>query len=1002
MKRLTIIALIVLLIAGVFVSCNEENIVDDEFIPPIDITSETTTLIPGSRYRTVEDTTIADRITIDGEGSVTIILTEGTTLTAEKGINVTDDQEILIKGTGKLVATGDPKSAGIGGGDGEDGGTVRIQGGDITANGGNEGGAGIGGGKGGKSGTTIIEKKEGKAAPDVKTKGGKATSHGIGNGDGVTEDPEEVKLNGMDLEVSNDGEFWEDYGGDNPEQYMRSYVAVVITYNANGGTGSMPAQKVHSGVATTLNANAFTKEGKVFKGWNTKADGTGTAYANGASVTLTEDVTLYARWEAAPEGYYITSDTETIQSGHTWTIQENVENEHKIIIEGNEETTILLPEGLKLEVKYGIAVSSGQTLVIDGTGELVAGEGLQGGYQGQAGIGGREQFDHGGTIIIENGTVTAYGGWDTSGIGCKNYPEEAVPPAEGTANIQIRGGVVTSIGDGAGIGGYKATILIEGGEVHATADDGAGIGGYGCSITINGGEIYATGGEEGAGIGSNNDMFGPDPHQDITITGGTITAIGGSCDWGGGAGIGGGNDGASGTITITGGSITATGGYSVDESAAADGIGRGLGSGARDITVSGVTLFVSEDGIGWSPYAGTPRQYMKTDNVQLNYITTSTASLEAGKTYTIAGDVTNNNRITISGAVTISLPAGRTLTLSKGITVAEGQTLTISGDSSGKLYATGLGDNAGIGGLGSDTCGTIIIDGGEIHATGGNTGGAGIGSGTGATNGGAVIINGGTVIAVGQGGSSGGGAGIGGGQAAKTAPVSITINGGNVTATGATSAAGIGGGANGPGNVTINGGTITAIGGGIGDTAGFKSCGGSGIGCGRAGDFATVNITGGDITANGNGGGAGIGGAENYGSVHTTISITISGGRVTATGSSGTINAKAYAAAGIGGTYNQPDSSSGVGSMTITLSGSAEIKASAADATGGADKNKAWGIGRGNASSDSPVEANLNISGLDGGNTLMSSDYSDYDYDDYSDVGCKQYMKTANYVEPEP
>ena len=976
MKRATVIALIVLLIAGAFVSCNYDNIIDDEFNPAIDITSETITLIPGSRYRTVEDTTIADRVTIDGKGTVTIILTEGTTLTAEKGINVTDDQELHIIGEGKLVATGDEKSAGIGGGDGEDSGTIVIQGGDITANGGTGGGAGIGGGKGGKGGTVIIETLDDTDAPEVTTKGGNAGADGIGNGDGATGDPETVELDGVGLEVSADGLTWEDYDDANPhpKQYMRTFVGATITFNANGGTGDMAAQTIHINKATALKPNTFTKEGEIFKGWNTKADGSGDDYADKASIEISADITLYAQWEVAPTGNYITAETTTIQSGLTWTIQDNVVNLNKIVIDGTEETSIILPEGLKLEVKLGIAVSSGQTLIIDGTGELVAGEGLIGGSQGQAGIGGAHQYDYGGTIIIRGGIVTAYGGWYTSGIGCINYPE-GEPPAEGTLNIKIYGGVVTSTGDAAaGIGGYKASILIEDGEVHAqTTGTGAGIGGYGCSITINGGTIEAVGEKEGAGIGSNNYMYGDDPHHDITITGGTITAIGGSCDWGAGAGIGGGYYGASGTITISGGSITATGGYSVDYSAAADGIGRGSGSGARDITVSGVTLFVSEDGIGWSPYAGTPRQYMKTDNVQLNYITTSTASLEAGKTYTIAGDVTNNNRITISGAVTISLPAGRTLTLSKGITVAEGQTLTISGDSSGKLYATGLGDNAGIGGLGSDTCGTIIIDGGEIHATGGNTGGAGIGSGTGATNGGAVIINGGTVIAVGQGGSSGGGAGIGGGQAAKTAPVSITINGGNVTATGATSAAGIGGGANGPGNVTINGGTITAIGGGIGDTAGFKSCGGSGIGCGRAGDFATVNITGGDITANGNGGGAGIGGAENYGSVHTTISITISGGRVTATGSSGTINAKAYAAAGIGGTYNQPDSSSGVGSMTITLSGSAEIKASAADATGGADKNKAWGIGRGNASSDSPVEANLNISGLDGGNTLMSA-----------------------------
>ena len=942
MKRATVIALIVLLIAGAFVSCNYDNIIDDEFNPAIDITSETITLIPGSRYRTVEDTTIADRVTIDGKGTVTIILTEGTTLTAEKGINVTDDQELHIIGEGKLVATGDEKSAGIGGGDGEDSGTIVIQGGDITANGGTGGGAGIGGGKGGKGGTVIIETLDDTDAPEVTTKGGNAGADGIGNGDGATGDPETVELDGVGLEVSADGLTWEDYDDANPhpKQYMRTFVGATITFNANGGTGDMAAQTIHINKATALKPNTFTKEGEIFKGWNTKADGSGDDYADKASIEISADITLYAQWEVAPTGNYITAETTTIQSGLTWTIQDNVVNLNKIVIDGTEETSIILPEGLKLEVKLGIAVSSGQTLIIDGTGELVAGEGLIGGSQGQAGIGGAHQYDYGGTIIIRGGIVTAYGGWYTSGIGCINYPE-GEPPAEGTLNIKIYGGVVTSTGDAAaGIGGYKASILIEDGEVHAqTTGTGAGIGGYGCSITINGGTIEAVGEKEGAGIGSNNYMYGDDPHHDITITGGTITAIGGSCDWGAGAGIGGGYYGASGTITISGGSITATGGYSVDYSAAADGIGRGSGSGARDITVSGVTLFVSEDGIGWSPYAGTPRQYMKTDNVTLYYITTTTASLEAGKTYTIAGDVTNNNRITISGAVTISLPAERKLTLSKGITVAEGQTLTITGDSTGELLVKGEGPDlsAGIGSEKNYASGNIIINGGLINATG-----------------------------------CPGGAGIGGGRFGSC-------------------------------NVTINGGTVNATGGDKVNVLGNWYSGGAGIGVGERGTSVTVNITGGDITATGRGGGAGIGGASDWAPDITTFIINISGGRITATGSRATVGTIDESAAGIGGGFAQPCNSTGAGSMTITLSGSPQIKASAGEKSEGSEiYRNAWGIGRGNRNNSSIEEANLDVSGLDAAAKLRVSATDTDDYVDFNGSNRMRYMKTANYVEPEP
>lgn len=73
---------------------------------------------------------------------------------------------------------------------------------------------------------------------------------------------------------------------------------VTITYDANGGTGTMEAQTVTSGEAAALTTNAFTRDGYTFSGWNTAADGTGTSYADSASVTLDADTTLYAQWTA--------------------------------------------------------------------------------------------------------------------------------------------------------------------------------------------------------------------------------------------------------------------------------------------------------------------------------------------------------------------------------------------------------------------------------------------------------------------------------------------------------------------------------------------------------------------------------------------------------------------------------------------------------------------------------------------------------------------------------
>jgi len=71
-------------------------------------------------------------------------------------------------------------------------------------------------------------------------------------------------------------------------------VPKTVTFNANGGSGSMSTQSASSTTATTT--NAFTRSGFTFSGWNTAANGSGTAYANGASYPFAADVTLFAQW----------------------------------------------------------------------------------------------------------------------------------------------------------------------------------------------------------------------------------------------------------------------------------------------------------------------------------------------------------------------------------------------------------------------------------------------------------------------------------------------------------------------------------------------------------------------------------------------------------------------------------------------------------------------------------------------------------------------------------
>ena len=74
---------------------------------------------------------------------------------------------------------------------------------------------------------------------------------------------------------------------------------VYLTLQPNGPAGVYPEYlKVPSDYDTPIMANPFTWEGHTFTGWNTQPDGSGTPYDDGASVTLTEDLTLYAQWAA--------------------------------------------------------------------------------------------------------------------------------------------------------------------------------------------------------------------------------------------------------------------------------------------------------------------------------------------------------------------------------------------------------------------------------------------------------------------------------------------------------------------------------------------------------------------------------------------------------------------------------------------------------------------------------------------------------------------------------
>ena len=86
------------------------------------------------------------------------------------------------------------------------------------------------------------------------------------------------------------------------------YSPIIIIYytvtfdDANGGSiwGTWTAEHEAGSSITLPDVDHMAMSRFTFGGWNTNADGTGTAYRNAASFTLTGDITLYAVWNPNP------------------------------------------------------------------------------------------------------------------------------------------------------------------------------------------------------------------------------------------------------------------------------------------------------------------------------------------------------------------------------------------------------------------------------------------------------------------------------------------------------------------------------------------------------------------------------------------------------------------------------------------------------------------------------------------------------------------------------
>lgn len=252
-------------------------------------------------YVVNEDAEISERVEVSGV--VNLVLCDGVTLTAEKGIHVTGENSLTIYGQevggGKLEVKADEKQAAIGGNTNEPGGIMTINGGVIDAVGGKKA-AGIGGGQESKGLSGHITINNG----NVYAKGGFQAA-GIGGGmyAAGTGEGERIAINGGVVEAIG-GSYAAGIGGG------MSGVGGCIEINGGSvtATGSSGGAGIGSGYGSTSDGNRIIiSGGKIYANGSTSGDkgsaGIGGGHLGaGGSITISGAEVHATGGEGSPAG----------------------------------------------------------------------------------------------------------------------------------------------------------------------------------------------------------------------------------------------------------------------------------------------------------------------------------------------------------------------------------------------------------------------------------------------------------------------------------------------------------------------------------------------------------------------------------------------------------------------------------------------------------------------------------------------------------------------------
>lgn len=518
----------------------------------------------------------------------------------------------------------------------------------------------------------------------------------------------------------------------------------------------------------------------------------------------------------AAEATTLTAETTTWENGDYVVPANGVAIGH-ITVNGT--VNLMLTEGTTLTANAGITLSDGATLNVSGEGAMT----VNGTNNSTA-----STVAGNGTLVLTSGTLTAKGG---NGQGIGDRQSDQTGANGGTAingSVIMNGGTLTATGGNGGSVGAM-NIDCKGGN------GGAAISG---TLTVNGGTMTATNGAAGS--------LGSRPVR--SSAGAAGASIGGKLTLGKNVTL---YDGLYNVLDDNNSSSREYNGdrtqimhavyevtYAVTQithtPAAAEGtVSMTYGDSSStllpgetsldDVKGKTVTLNITPN----SGYRVKSVTVEKPAEATITLDNTTTAWRDG--TYAVpAGGLTYSDAITVSGDVTLVLTDGETLTLNKGIGIAEGATLTIQGEGTMNVNGTNSSTASTVAGC----TGTLVLTSGTLTAKGGD--GQGFSSFGDSRNGAAggvaingnVTVEGGTLTATGgNGGSIGSDAGPDnrGGNGGAAISLALTINGGTVTTTNGSngtsstqswehSSAGSGGKAV-VGTVTDNTGTNTETGG---------------------------------------------------------------------------------------------------------------------------------------------------------------------------------------------